>query len=262
MKIRRKAAKLPPSASPLYIVGYTGSLPLSEELALWFDLEYGGPLRIKPDSGPSSEPTSLLRATHGPWETAVRLCLSAAEADAWATSLGWRHTQVGLIALPRAAPGKAIDLVLHAARLARGFVLLTDGTAYDVSAQTYLNPSDWTDRPLTQFIARDHMTVEHGDPDDAGRERFYTQGLSKFGLDELEVFRPMALSSRSTLERLAEIAEAILRLGRSPAVGTTLSLSDIGVTLSIVKHRTVPSAQGPVAVREIAWGQAGEESSA
>lgn len=253
MKIRRKAAKLPPSAPPLYIVGYRSSPPAPEELAIWFDLAYGGPLRLQADAGPSPDAPSLLRAIHGPWEAAIRLTLPAADAEAWQSSLAWGHPNAGQVLLARTSPNKAIDVVLHAARLARGLTLLTGGTAYDLRTQTYLNPSDWRDRPLTQFAARDHMTVEQSDADETGRERFYTKGLTKFGLDELEVFRPMGLSGRPILERLTDIAETIIRSGQSPKVGASLTLPDIGLTLSVTKHRTVPAAEGPVAFREIAW---------
>nr|MBI3612356.1 hypothetical protein [Nitrospirota bacterium] len=253
MKIRRKAAKLPPSAPPLYIVGYRGSPPAPEELAIWFDLEYGGPLRLQADSGPSPDSPSLLRAVHGPWEAAIRLLLPAADAEAWQESLAWGHPNAGQVFLTRTSPSKAIDSVLHAARLARGLTLLTGGTAYDLRTQTYLNPSDWHDRPLTHFAVRDHMTVEQSDADEAGRERFYTKGLAKFGLDELEVFRPMGLPGRPTSERLTDIAETIIRSGQSPKVGASLPLPGIGLTLSVTKHRTVPTAEGPVAFREVAW---------
>ncbi len=252
MKIRRKAAKLPPSAPPLYIVGFRGAPPAPEEFVVWFDLEYGGPLRIQADPGPSPGPPSF-RATHGPWEAAIRLLLPAADAEGWRESLAWGHPNAGQVLLTRTSPSKAIDLVLHAARLARGLTLLTGGTAYDLRTQTYLNPSDWQDRPLAQFAAQDHITVEQADADETGRERFYTKGLAKFGLDELEVFRPMGLSGRPTSERLTAIAEEIIRLGQSPKVGASLPLPGIGLTLSVTKHRTVPSAEGPVAFREVAW---------
>lgn len=252
MKIRRKAAKRPASAVPLYVLGYGGTPPIPEELAVWFDLEYGGPLRIKADPGPSPD-LPCLRATHGPWEAALRLSLPAADAEDWRESLAWGHAQAGQVLLTKTQPGQAVDLVLHAARLARGVTLLTGGTAYDVRSQAYLNPADWQDRPLTQFIARDHIAVEQADADGTGRERFHTRGLAKFGLDELEVFRPMGLPGRPTVEQLAAIAEEIVRLGHSPKVGASLSLPGIGLTLSVTKHRTVPEATGPVAFREITW---------
>ncbi|MDE3019542.1 MAG: hypothetical protein KGI53_11030 [Nitrospirota bacterium] len=253
MKIRRKAPKLSPSAPPLYVVGYRGSPPAPEELAVWFDVEYGGPLRIQPVTGSPSGQSSHLRATHGPWEATLSLLLPAADAEAWQESLAWGHACAGQISLPRASPGKAVDLVLFAARLARGLTLLTGGTAYDLRTQTYLNPSDWQDRPLTQFAAQDHISVEQSDADAEGRERFYTKGLAKFGLDELELFRPMGLPGRPTLERLTDVAEEIVRLGQSPKVGASLPLPNIGLTLSVVKHRTVPTGNDPVAFREISW---------
>ncbi|MFM8552338.1 MAG: hypothetical protein ACKOCD_08540 [Nitrospiraceae bacterium] len=252
MKIRRKAPKLSSSAPPLYVVGYRGAPPAPEELAIWFDLEYGGPLNLRP-VGEMAQPYPLLRAIHGPWEATIQLLLPAAEADAWQESLAWGHTQAGQVLVTRTSPNKALDTVLHAARLARGMTLLTGGTAYDLRAQTYLNPSDWQDRPLTRFTAHDHIAVEQADADDPGLDRFHTKGLAKFGLDELEVFRPKGLSSRPILEQLADIAGEILRLGQVPKVGASLTLPMLGIVLSITKHRTLPSAEGPVAYREIIW---------
>jgi hypothetical protein len=97
------------------------------------------------------------------------------------------------------------------------------------------------------------VTVGQADADETGCERFYTKGLTKFGLDELETFRPLGLSGRPVLERLASIAEAVILLGQSPKVGTSLPLPGVGLTLAVAKHRTVPDATGPVPFREIAW---------
>jgi hypothetical protein len=252
MKIRRKAAKPSPFAPPLYIVGYRGASPEPRELAVWFDLEYGGPLKVQPAEA-TTGPNPLFRATHGPWDATIRLQVQTADAEAWQESLAWGHSLAGQVFPGKTAPSRIIDLVLHAARLARGLTLLTGGTAYDLRTQAYLNPSDWQDRSLAQFSAQDHITVEQADADETGRERFYTKGLAKFGLDELEVFRPMGLSGRPTSERLTDIAEEIIRLGQSLKVGASLPLPGIGLTLSVTKHRTVPSAEGPVAFREVAW---------
>lgn len=250
MKIRRKQPKLPRSGRPLYVIGYTATTPSQAELQNWFDLEYGGPISF---TGNAADSSGLVLATHGPWTAAVCLSLPPAEAASWKDLVGWGHDRAGLI-LPTTAPtSKAIDLVLHAARLARGLTLLTDGTAYDVATHDYRNPSDWKDRPLARFTAEDHVTVDHIESGDSELERFYTRGLAKFGLDELETFRPIGLPSRPVLESLADVAAEILRIGQLPAVGSAIALPELGLTLHVTRHRTTPPAEGSTPFREITW---------
>lgn len=143
-------------------------------------------------------------------------------------------------------------MILHAARLARGLTLLTDGTAYDVTTATYLNPSDWRDRPLASFQIGDHVTVLQGDADQPDREWFYTRGLSKFGLDEIEVVQPLGLPSRPVIDHLMGIAEEVIRLGRSPKIGTTISIPERGLSVRVIRHRTI-SADIPLILREVKW---------
>lgn len=254
MKIRRKAPKVSPrTARPLYIVGYPGTPPSPAELQGWFDLEYGGPLRVKEDARASpGVPPAPAVVTHGPWDAAVIMALPPSEADSWKEQLAWSHSQAGCIIPTAGTPGKALDLVLHAARLARGLVLLTDGTAYDLVTATYLNPSDWTDRRLDQFVTADHITVSQADSHPE-KDWFYTKGLSKFGLDELETFRPKGLPARSVLESLAAIAEAILLSGRSPNVGASVPLESLGLTVTVQHHRTASPSNPPLTLREISW---------
>lgn len=250
MKIRRKQPKLPRSGRPLYVIGYTATPPSLTEIQTWFDLEYGGPITLKESTAASS---ALVLATHGPWTAVFNLALPPCEAASWKGLLGWGHDRAGLV-LPTTAPtSKAIDLVLHAARLARGLTLLTDGTAYDIATHDYRNPSDWNDRPLAQFTAEDHVTVDYIESGDSGLERFYTRGLAKFGLDELETFRPIGLPSRPVLESLADIAAEILRIGQLPAVGSAIAIPELGLTLHVTRHRTTSPAEGSVPFREITW---------
>jgi len=257
MKIRRKPTKLARHARPLYIIGYSSPPPQPEEVRAWFDLEYGGPLTFKGDHVGSS---ALVLASHGPWNAAFQISLPSEEATAWKERLNWGHPRAGLV-LPTSAPAsQSIDLILHAARLARGLALLTGGTAYDVIAHTYLNPSDWKDRPLDRFKAGDHLVVDQEESGDPGSERFYTRGLTKFKLDELETFRPLGLPSRPVLENLRDIADEVLQAGHCPKVGTTLEIPRLGLTLQIIRHRTIASSDGSVPIREIVWGQqAGED---
>jgi len=175
MKIRKKSPKPSGSERPCYVIGYSSPAPSAAELQMWFDLEYGGPLKLK-ESG------ETLVATHGPWNGQVQLASS--QADAWSKRLDWRHTNAGMVLRPSVTPQQACDLVLFAARLARGLTLLTQGTAYDIVTHTYLNPSDWTDRPLDRFRTADHVTVSQTDSPDpvtVGNNLTYTVTVTNNG---------------------------------------------------------------------------------
>jgi hypothetical protein len=252
LKIRRKLPKPPRSKPPLYVIGFSAS-PTPAELQTWFDLEYGGPLSFK-DHPIGEEPSSSpLMATHGPWSAWMLLSVPPAQADAWQQRLEWRHTACAAVGAVTTTKSNAVDVVLHVARLARGVTLLTGGTAYDVTTQAYLNPSDWTDRPLVQFSVKDHVTVVHSDDAERRRDWFYTRGLSKFGLDEIEVFQPVGLPSHTITENLLGIVEELLRLGQSPNVGSTIVLPHVALSIRVIRHRTYPSADTPLILREITW---------
>ena len=211
---------------------------------MWFDLEYGGPLKLK-------ESEATMTAMHGPWNAQVQLASS--QADDWSEQLSWRHTHAGVVLRPSMTPQQARDLVLFAARLARGLTLLTQGTACDMITHTYLNPSDWTDRLLDRFCTADHVTVSQADSPDPQTDWFHTLGLSKLGLDELEVFRPVGLPGRPTLETLAAIADEMLRIGRSPNVGTTVPLPILGFSITVKRHRTAAPTGLSLPFREVSW---------
>jgi len=131
--------------------------------------------------------------------------------------------------------------------------LLTDGTAYDVTMQAYLNPSDWKDLSLEQFRFSDHLRIEQAEAEQVGRDWFFTLGLAKFGLDELETFSPIGLPSQSVIERLTEIAQELLRLGHSPKVGTTVTIPSLGLSVQVIRHRNAARAGNPLILREITW---------
>ena len=252
MKIRRKGPKPPRSKPPLYVIGFSFS-PAATELQTWFDREYGGPLSFKATTTGEQPETSPLMATHGPWSAWIVFSAPAVQADAWQQRLEWRHTACAAVGIGTATKSDAVDVVLHATRLARGLSLLTEGTAYDVTTQTYLNPSDWTDRPLIQFSMRDHVTVVHTDDAERQRDWFYTRGLSKFGLDEIEVFQPVGLPSQPITQNLLEIVDELLRRGQSPNVGSTVLIPSLAASIRVVRHRTHPSADTPLILREITW---------
>jgi hypothetical protein len=250
MKIRRKAPKVSSPGRPAFVIGYSFDDPSLTDLKLWFDLEYGGPL--KHVSGSPVASGALVTLSHGPWSAGLSLPLGSDEAEQWAQRLGWRHRAAALVlpatGMPRAKP----DLVLHAARLARGLTLLTEGTTYDVITGAYLNPSDWQDRPLVEFRPLDHVLVEHGEGPDL-QERFYTKGLGKFGLDELETYRPIGLPASPVLQTLGDIATAVLLLGRCPNVGENMPFPSLGLSVQVVRHRTDSATGAPAGVRTIVW---------
>ncbi|HKT35722.1 MAG TPA: hypothetical protein VJR03_12930 [Nitrospira sp.] len=234
MRIKKKAPKPSAKRPPLYLIGYRGACPLSEELALWFDSAYGGPLKIVRENG---APESW-HVSHGPWTAHVVIPLPSTHSAGFADHLSWEHDKVGAVAPSVMPPRDMPDSLLLAARLARGLTLLTQGTAHDIATQQYLNPSDWNDRALSHFVVDDHVLITEDDQGEANEIWCYTLGLTKFGIDELETFFPRGISDRAAKELLAETASELIRLGQSPKVGTALSLPILNRTVTIAGHRT------------------------
>jgi hypothetical protein len=195
----------------------------------------------------------MLSATHGPWSATIQLSLSPEEAGVRKEQLGWGHAACGQVIPSTLTPRDATHLVLHAARLARTLTLLTDGTTYDVATQGFLNPSDWKDRPLDVFRASDHVTIEQSEAPEPDRERFFTRGLVKFGLDEMETLRPIGLSARPTMDRMTALADELITRGQNPKVGSIVSLPEIGLSVRILRHHTNNLSGVPVAFREVIW---------
>jgi len=252
LKIRRKLPKPPRSKPPLYVIGFSAP-PIQAEFQTWFDLEYGGPLSCKSSSAGDDPAGSIMMMTHGPWTSWVQWSVPSAQADAWQHRLEWGHSSCSAVGAASSTRSNTMDVMLHTARVARGLTLLTGGTAYDVATATYLNPSDWTDRPLTRFNANDHVTVVQSDDSEHRREWFYTRGLSKFGIDEVEVFQPIGLPSPPILEKLYGIAEELIRNGHSPTVGSSVTIQHLALSVRIVRHRTHPSTDMPLILREVSW---------
>ncbi len=146
------------------------------------------------------------------------------------------------------------DIVLFIARLARGLTLLTGGTAHDTSTESYLNPSDWTDRPLREFHATDHLRIEQVSGREDGRVWFHTRGLSKFGLEDIEAYRPIGLSERPVIEAFTAIADALTLLGKAPNVGASFEVDGMNRIVRIVRHRTDQSYGIRLNLREVEWG--------
>lgn len=166
-------------------------------------------------------------------------------------NLAWEHDQMGAI-VPTLMPNRDMpDLVLFAARLARGLTLLTQGTAYDVTTQAYLNPSDWQNRAMTSFLADDHVAIVHDDQAKLTRVWCHTMGLTKFGLDEIETFYGKGIPESAVKDLLTESATELLRIGQSPKVGTAFRLPLLGRTIRIVNYRTASPAGRMIGFREL-----------
>jgi hypothetical protein len=247
VRIQKKAPKPSSRRPPLYFLGYRGAAPQPAELKTWYDLEYGGPLAIRTEAG---APESW-QAAHSPWSAHVVIPLPAGHAADIMTQLAWEHTVMGAVAPSVAPPKDMPDTVLFATRLAKGLTLLTQGTAYDVATQAYLNPSDWQDRSLMSFLIDDHLTIAQDEAAKPGQVWWYTLGLNKFGLDEIEAFQTVGLPESAARDLLSEAAHELLRLGQSPKVGTAFRLPLLGRTVRIVNHRTAAPAGRMVGFREL-----------
>ena len=145
------------------------------------------------------------------------------------------------------------DIVLLLARLARGLTLLTGGTAYDTATESYLNPSDWTDRPLHAFQIADHLRIEQVEGRADGKVWFHTRGLSKFGVEDLETYRARGLSERPVIEAFTEMADALTLLGRAPNVGESFTVPGLARPVRVVRHRTDQSYSVRLNLREVEW---------
>ncbi|HET9961069.1 MAG TPA: hypothetical protein VFQ34_01920, partial [Nitrospiraceae bacterium] len=189
--------------------------------------------------------------SHGSWHARLLLSVDEAQAARWKEVLTWDHEGLAVVSPAGHSPGLALDTVLFSARLARGMTLLTQGTAFDVVAQQYLNPSDWGDRPLTLFQAHDHVMVHHTEAEDPAFEWFYTLGLVKFGLDELELIRPRGLPSLEAIQLLTETADGVLRSGQNQKIGNFLDLPTLAQTVRFIKHRTAAPTGRMTAFRQI-----------
>ena len=150
MRIRKKSPKPSAKRPPLYFIGYRGTAPGTDEVKALYDREYGGPLVIQHEAG---SPESW-QATHGPWSAHVVMPLPTDQVAAVMKQLTWEHDLMGAIAPSITSPRDMPDTVLLATRLARCLTLLSQGTAYDVITQAYVNPSDWQQRVLSPRSVR------------------------------------------------------------------------------------------------------------
>jgi hypothetical protein len=247
VRIKKKSAKPSATRPPLYFIGYRGAASRADELKTWYDLEYGGPLTVRMEEGASES----WKVTHGPWSAQIVMPLPTTHTASFKDQLAWEHDLIGAVAPSVMPPRDMPDTILFAARISRGLTLLTQGTAYAITTQQYLNPSDWKDRALAAFLVGDHVMIAQDDQTKADQVWCYTLGLSKFGIDELEMFLPRGTSDRAAKELLSESAQEILRIGQSPKIGTTLVLSVLGRTVTIANHRTAAPSGRMIGFREL-----------
>jgi len=249
-KIKRKSAGNP-LRIPAFVIGYAAPEPPPPGfLAAWFNQEYGGPLTIRLAGDPGA---TRFETHHGPWSARVEPSLPLSIAEAWHERLHWGHKCAAHI-LPLKMTGReSRDIVLLLARLARGLTLLTGGTAYDTATESYLNPSDWTDRPLRDFQITDHLRIEQVDGQAEGRMWFHTRGLSKFGLEDIETHRARGLSERPVIEAFTEMANALTLIGKAPKVGESFTVPGFAQPVRVVRHRTDQSYSVRLNLREVAW---------
>ncbi len=247
MRIKKKTPKPSSRRPPLYFVGYRGVAPATDELKAWYDREYGGPLAIHYEAGSAES----WQATHGPWSAHVVMPLPMSHVADVMKQLAWEHDVMGAVAPSLVSPRETPDTILFAARLAKGLTLLSQGTAHDIVTNQYVNPSDWQDRSLTEFIVSDHVPVIRGDDEQSHRTWCYTLGLSKFGVNELEIFLPPGLPDQPARDLLRGTADELTRIGQSPKVGSRIHVELLGQNIEIANHRTAAPAGRMLSFREI-----------
>ncbi len=246
-KIKKKKSN--PQALPAFLIGWShGEVPPPGYLAAWFDQIYGGPLQIR---FLSTNGHQHFEAAHTNWKAQVQLAPSAEVAEQWHGRLQWEHRHFVQLLAPPKMHAERHDEVLHVARIARGLTLLLEGTTYDVAMGNYHNPSDWKDRDLMVFQVDDHVQVEQHEQVQQMRTWFHTRGLTKFGLDEIEIFQSIGLSERTIEPMLYEVALQLMAQGKNPKVGERLSFEGEGQQVEVVRHRTDPIYGMPLAFREI-----------
>ncbi len=236
---------------PAYVIGFTHADPPPPGfLVAWFDQQYGGPLTIK-----FLTPTgnTKFEASHMQWRGLINMGGDSHSGQTWKEQLHWDHSTSIEVSCGSNSGQSKPDVVLHVARLARGLTLLTDGTTYDVATGVYRNPSDWQDQNLTMFCLDEHIQIDQREKLDTGQVWFYTRGLSKFGLDELECFRPTGLSEHVVQDVLGESAEWVATQGKVLKIGEEITLLNANRTVKVTRHRTDQTFGRPIAFRELQW---------
>ncbi len=246
-KIKKKKSST--QALPAFLVGWThGEAPPPGYLSAWFDQQYGGPLQIR---FLSTKGHQYFEATHTNWKVQVQLAPSVETSEQWHGRLQWDHQNLALLVASSQSSADRQDDVLHVARIAKGLTLLLEGTAYDVATGTYRNPSDWQDRELGVFQIQDHVQVQQHEQVQQVRTWLHTRGLSKFGLDEIELFHSLGLSGQVIESMLYDVAWQVIVEGKNPTIGQQVSFGQEGQYVEVVRHRTDPLYGMPLAFREV-----------
>ena len=250
-KIKKKKSSTKKQALPAFVIGFSHTDPPPPGyLAAWFNQLYGGPLDVR---FMSQTAHAQFEAVHTSWHAEVNTDLPQGEAENWQERLQWTHSRHAAVYHLQNVGQDKRDVTLHVARIARGMTLLTEGTAYDVVAGSFFNPSDWNDRQLDQFEIADHVQVEQQEQLETTSVWFSTRGLAKFGLEEIETFRPLGLPEQTTIDTLLEIADMLITQNKIPKVGDQLTLFDTGQLVTVVRHRTDQSSGRLIPLREVKW---------
>ncbi len=162
---------------------------------------------------PRDPGTTRFEAQHGPWSALVETSLPLAVAEAWRERLQWSHPQAAQV-LPLRMTG---------------------------------------DRSLRNFRIADHLRIEQVEGRADGRVWFHTRGLSKFGLEDIETYRPTGLSERPVIEAFTEIAEVLTLMGKAPNVGESFMVEGLNRMVRVVRHRTDQSYSLRLNLREVEW---------
>ena len=250
-KIKKKKGQKKTRALPAFVIGYShADAPPPGYLSAWFNQMYGGPLHVH---FMSHSGHTQFEAVHTNWRVTVISALPAAMADTWQQRLQWSHLHVAEVTPLQNVGQDKRDVALHTARIAKGITLLTEGTAYDFITHSFLNPSDWHDLTLDYFAFDDHVRIEQLEQMESGQVWFYSLGLAKFGLEEIETFRPLGLPDQPVIDRLLAIGNMILASGKVAKVGDRLTLRESRQLVTIVGHRTDQSTGRVLQLREVKW---------
>ncbi len=236
--------------APAFVIGHIkAEPPPAGFLAAWFNQTFEEQLdiRFKTTKGMTFDAT-----IHNHTATIDTQC-SAEVASTWHERLEWIHTCVAEIYPPKISKPHGQDQILYLARLARGLTELTEGTAYDLGAGIYVNPSDWMTQPLDDFRLVDHVRIEQVDCPDEGRVWFHTRGLGKFGFEEIETYNDTGLSSQPVIKALEHIAESIIDRGHPLRTGDLFEMQITGKVAEVVHHRTDSTYGAQLNLREVIW---------
>ena len=250
-KIRRHVPAQHRHISPAFVIGYSHhEPPPAGFLAAWFTQTFEEQLDIM---FPTMDGTTTFDAVLHHRKAHVTAQCAMDVASAWSNRLEWIHTQVAEVYPSKTSQGHDREQVLYLARLARGLTELTEGTAYDLGMQTYINPSDWMTQPLDQFRLVDHLRVEHVERAHEGRVWFHTRGLGKFGFEEIETYKGSGLPVAPVIETLTCIAEAIILRGHALRNGESIAIHSTGKVADVVRYRTDSTYGLQLNLREVVW---------